>query len=288
MRKAFTLVELLVAIAIIAILMALLLPAVQWARESARRTACQNNLRQWGIAFHDHENATRFLPAGFRYQVSKGSFVSDLLPYLERTDLNYDLSRDWDDPANRAAIQTHLPLQLCPSASSARIATDFPALQAAAGDYTSTHGVNASYCTQIGWPLYEPPDRNGALVDVPITNAAIRDGLSQTFLLEEDAGRPELWRMGRRISGNSTNGAWADPDFEIALDGSDRGYVGGGQKMGTCVINCTNDNEAYSFHRGGVYVLLADGSVHFISETIHIRTFAALTTCASNDVVAEF
>ena len=288
MRKAFTLIELLVVIAIIGILVALILPAVQWARESARRTSCQNNLRQWGLAFHDYENAKQFLPAGFRYQSPKGSFVSDLLAYIERTDLQYDLTRDWDDPVNRTAIQTQLPLQQCPSSPRRRIATDFPGLQAATGDYTSTHGVNAGYCTLSGWPLYVPSDRNGSLVDVPLKSAAIRDGLSQTFLLLEDAGRPDLWRMGRPVSGNSTNGAWADPDFEIALDGADRSYVGGGQKMGTCVINCTNDNEAYSFHSGGAYVLLADGSVHFISEAIHVKTFAALTTRAAKDVVGEF
>src|SRR4029079_8115502 len=120
---------------------------------------------------------------------------------------------------------TQLPLQQCPSAPRARVAQDFPALQAAAGDYTNTHGVNAASCTLAGWPLYDPPDRNGALIDVPMKSSFIRDGLSQTFLLEEDAGRPELWRMGRLVSGNSTDGAWADPDFEVALDGSDRTYV---------------------------------------------------------------
>lgn len=125
-------------------------------------------------------------------------------------------------------------------------------------------------------------------MDVPLPSAAIRDGLSQTFLLEEDAGRPELWRMGRLADGNSTNGAWADPEFEIALDGADRSYVGGGQKLGTCVINCTNDNEVYSFHRGGAFVLMADGSIHFISDAIHVKTFAALTTRAVKDVVGEF
>jgi prepilin-type N-terminal cleavage/methylation domain-containing protein len=285
MRKAFTLVELLVVIAVIGILMALILPAVQWARESARRTSCQNNLRQWGLAFHDYENARQVLPAGFRYLSPKGSFVSDLLAYLERTDLQYDLTRDWDDPVNRAAIQTQLPLQLCPSAPRNRVATDFPSLQAAAGDYSNTHGVNSGYCAFVGWPLYDPPDRNGALIDVPMRSIFIRDGLSQTFLLEEDAGRPQLWRMGRLASGNSTNGAWADPDFEIALDGSDRNFVGVGQKLGDCVINCTNDNEAYSFHPGGAFVLLADGSVRFISEHIHARAFAALTTRAAKDVV---
>lgn len=285
MRKAFTLVELLVVIAIIGILMALILPAVQWARESARRTSCQNNLRQWGLAFHDYENARQYLPAGYRLQSPKGSFVSDLLAYIERSDLHYDLTRDWDDPVNRAAIQTQLAMQLCPSAPRGRIAVDFPALQAAVGDYTNTHGVNSGYCTLNGWPFYEPPDRNGVLVDVPTKSTFIRDGLSQTFLLVEDAGRPQLWRMGQVVSGNSTNAAWADPDFELALDGSDRTLVGGGQKMGNCVINCTNDNEAYSFHRGGAYVLMADGSVHFISEMIHIKTFAALTTRAAKDVV---
>lgn len=288
MRKAFTLVELLVVITIIGILMALLLPAVQWARESARRTYCQNNLRQWGLAFHNHENAKEYFPAGFRYQSPKGTFVSNLLPFIERGDLHYDLTRDWDDPVNRTAIQTQLPLQQCPSSSHGRIASDYPDLQAAAGDYTSTHGVNCGYCVLSGWPLYDPPDRNGALIDVPLKSAAIRDGLSQTFLLQEDAGRPELWRKGRIGLGESTNGAWADPDFEIALDGSDRGNVGGGQKMGDCVINCTNDNEAYSFHSGGAFMLLADGSVHFISELIAAKTFAALTTRASKDVTGEF
>ena len=288
MRKAFTLIELLVVIAIIGILFALLLPAVQWARELARRTSCQNNLRQWGIAFHDYESATRILPAGFRNQSPKGTFVSEILAYLERTDLPYDRARDWDDPVNRAAIQAHLSLQQCPSAPANRVATDIPGLFAAAGDYTSTHGVNSGYCTLAGWPLYSPPDNNGVLVDAVTTSASISDGLSQTFLLQEDAGRPELWRMGRRVNGNSTNGAWADPDFEIALDGADRGYVGGGQKMGTCVINCTNDNEAYSFHRGGAFVLMADGSVHFIHESINIQTFAALTTRAAEDVVGEY
>jgi prepilin-type N-terminal cleavage/methylation domain-containing protein len=288
MRKAFTLVELLVTIAIIGILMALLLPAVQWARESSRRSSCQNNLRQWGLAFHEYEIAKEFLPAGFRYQSPKGTFVSELLPYIERSDLHYDSTRDWDDPVNRVAIQSQLALQQCPSAQPGRIAMDFPDLKAAAGDYTNTHGVNSGFCTLSGWPLYDPPDRNGVLIDRPTKMAAIRDGLSQTFLLQEDAGRPELWRKGRMGLGDSTNAAWADPDFEIALDGSDRGYIGGGQKMGDCVINCTNDNEAYSFHSGGAFMLMADGSVHFLSEFISARTFAALTTRAAKDVVGEF
>src|SRR5205823_7351043 len=114
-----------------------------------------------------HENAKQYLPAGFRYQSPTGTFVSDLLAYTERTDLKYDLTRNWDDPVNLAAIQTQLPLQLCPSAPRGRVGMEVSTLEAAAGDYTSTHGVNNGYCVLNGWPLYSPPDRNGVLVDVP-------------------------------------------------------------------------------------------------------------------------
>lgn len=288
-RPGFTLVELLVVIAIIAILIALLLPAVQWARESARRTACQNNLRQWGLAFLEYENAKEAFPPGFQYQSPSGTFVPYLFPYVERTDLKYDLKKDWTDPDNRAAIQTQLPLMICPSSPDLnRVDSGWPGILPAVGDYSGTHGVNHGYCELQGWQVYNPPDRNGVLIDKPCRLSWIRDGQSQTFLLQEVAGRPDLYRMGRSVTGQATNGGWADPDYETALDGSDRLLVGGGQGKGTCVVNCTNDNEAFSFHTGGVYVLMADGAVRFIYDQIQERTFAALTTRAASDVPGEY
>ena len=90
--------------------------------------------------------------------------------------------------------------------------------------------------------------------------------------------------MGRVVSGNSTNAAWADPDFELALDGSDRTLVGGGQKMGSCVINCTNDDEIYAFHSGGANTLRADGSVQFLRDSIAPGIVAALISRSGGEV----
>ncbi len=108
-----------------------------------------------------------------------------------------------------------------------------------------------------------------------------------TFLLVEDAGRPELYRMGRHAVGGAGNGAWADPDYELALDGSDTLYTGQGQGQGTCVMNCTNDNEVYSFHPGGANMLYADGSVRFLRDSVSAITFAALTTKAGGEVISD-
>jgi prepilin-type processing-associated H-X9-DG protein len=91
--------------------------------------------------------------------------------------------------------------------------------------------------------------------------------------------------MGRFAVGGSGNGCWADPDFELALDGSDTLLTGPGQGMGTCVMNCTNDNEVYSFHPGGANMLYADGSVRFLRDSVSALTFAALTTKAGNEVI---
>src|SRR5262249_39948932 len=95
----------------------------------------------------------------------------------------------------------------------------------------------------------------------------------------------DLYKMGRRATaGTPSNAGWADPEIEIALDGSDTLPFGGGQGGGPCVMNCTNDNEVYSFHFGGANFAFADGSVRFIRESIRNPTSAALTTKGANDV----
>src|SRR5207247_445650 len=109
----------------------------------------------------------------------------------------------------------------------------------------------------------------------------IKDGTSVTFLVVEDSGRPELWRMGRKAAGAASAGGWADPNLEIALDGSDTLFTGNGQGFGPCVMNCTNDNEVYSFHTGGANFAFADGSVRYIRDTIRNTTFGALVTKAA-------
>jgi prepilin-type processing-associated H-X9-DG protein len=113
----------------------------------------------------------------------------------------------------------------------------------------------------------------------------VTDGLTHTITFVEDAGRPELWKMSRRAAGAASDSGWAIPDYEIALDGSDTLLAGSGQHDGPCVMNCTNDNEAFSFHPGGANLLFGDGAVHFVSDRVHNRVFAAISTRAAGDFV---
>jgi prepilin-type processing-associated H-X9-DG protein len=282
----FTVVELLVSVFIIGLLIALLLPAIQAARESSRRIHCQNKLRQWGVAIDLHENTQRHYPPGYRVVSPTGSFVPHLLPFVELGTVGYIRHRDWDDPVNQAAVGTSLSLLTCPSSPAQdRFAMTPAGVPLAVGDYTPTHGVNAIYCELAGWPLYSPTNENGVLTHEPQRPADVRDGLSQTITLVEDAGRPRLYRMGQATSGVADNAGWADPQYEIALDGADRLTTGHGQGLGTCVMNCTNHNEVYSFHPGGANLLFADGAVRLVSERISATAFAAITTRASDDLV---
>jgi prepilin-type N-terminal cleavage/methylation domain-containing protein/prepilin-type processing-associated H-X9-DG protein len=303
MRAAFTLVELLVVIAIIGVLVALLLPAVQAARESARRTQCQNNLRQFGLACHNFESVNKFLPPSkvvatdgsnpsarmTRQKLGiapdkKHSWVVLFMPYMELANVRdkYSFQVDWNDSTNRTIIGTSVPTFICPSTpttppTSVGAVTDYGALTGLLGTLYSSKQV-------IDKESHDNP-RGAMSNDTLIGFQSITDGLSNTFLLVEDAGRPQEYRTGRKaVTGATTSGAeWANPDNEFIVHTYDRNGQNAGE--GSCAVNCTNENELYSFHPGGVNNLFCDGSVRFMSQNTTPRVVCRLVTRAAGEVV---
>jgi prepilin-type N-terminal cleavage/methylation domain-containing protein len=197
-RIAFTLVELLVVIAIIGILIALLLPAVQAAREAARRSQCTNNLKQLGLAAHNHESAMGYLPPAFRGQQISGApryydlwgTLALLTPYLEQTsvyksiDLNltmYQLTSPWGIQAP-TAVKAVVPIFMCPSDRMQSVCSNAYAID---GELAPT---NYAFCLgtgttrgKTGW-LGSPYDADGVFYAQSKTRLTdIKDGTSNTI-----------------------------------------------------------------------------------------------------------
>jgi prepilin-type N-terminal cleavage/methylation domain-containing protein len=296
-RVAFTLVELLVVIAIIGILVALLLPAVQAAREAARRASCQNNLRQLGLALHNyHDQLGQFPPR--RIPAPTHSWVTLLLPQLEQGNVisiyNYGLG--WNHTQNQPAIVTPLNVLICPSApGSDRVDQVNSGTRAAVSDYAAATAMVAVAYTANG--LTPPYDMRGIIHNAPGTRMAeVLDGLSNTIMVVEDGGRPAHWVRGPRrgpdtanvgcgnanvAGGRVTGSGWADPASDLPV----HSFAASGLSCpGPCVMNCTNNNEPFAFHTGGINTIYGDCSVRFVYETMSISAFAAQITRAGGEV----
>jgi prepilin-type N-terminal cleavage/methylation domain-containing protein/prepilin-type processing-associated H-X9-DG protein len=305
-RAAFTLVELLVVVAIIGVLIALLLPAVQAAREASRRVSCQNNLRQLGLALHNFHSVHRVLPASGWTTVGsgnpKGKFVgwrALALPHLEEAGLQkaYDFNLNWWEGGNVAVGLVSIDSFRCPSvperrdvlsavAKPPRPAMTFPR-PLAPTDYEAIMGVQPSvdplrYETQA-------TNRSAMYRNSRVKMTQILDGTAKTILLVECAARPLTYR-GRNVQvdlANDQGQGWIDSEGPFSLDGSnvDGSVQGQGPTLTPWAMNATNENEPYSFHPAGGNTLFADGHVQFIAETIPLETFAALCTRAGAETV---
>ncbi|MEM9701420.1 MAG: DUF1559 domain-containing protein [Planctomycetota bacterium] len=328
-RPGFTLIELLVVIAIIAILVALLLPAVQQAREAARRTQCQNNLKQLGLGLHNHESALRYYPSQREIERApvppssqsfyRWSAFALLTPYLDQSNIYQaiDLRQPLyvftpgpppavvTQPDLSAVVAIQVDTFLCPSASVERTNEEWGAT-----NYMTCQG------TGLDGGLYE--DSDGAFfIDSRTTPGDVRDGLSNTAFASEsligdgrtstatradvlgtpDAEAAMVWNAVEPVvddawclSGSSElvwnrGEKWADG--AVTTTGYHHRHVPNSEIL-DCASRFAAVKSARSRHPGGVNLLLGDGSVRFVSETVNLVTWQAVGSAAGGEVLTDF
>lgn len=329
-RRGFTLVELLVVIAIIGVMVSLLLPAVQAAREAARRMQCGNNLKQIGLALHNYESAHKVFPAqssgpspGIHFSARRGSWFTSILPFMEQNALadQYDWRLHWHDAGNAPAVTSEVPSFRCPSAlerpgfewsvlinyanatSTTMTLTPRDFYYGAVTDYSNVGGVSSQLNSLLASNLrLSDPFNCGVLKSQAVKLAEITDGLSNTILVVECAGRPNLYQQGRLVPDGTTPKTWSGaasvtrplPTGGVWASHNKGFLVAGSQndgntaiRPGTCLINCSNDNEIYSFHPGGANVLMSDGSVTLLSESASLELVVAMVSRNGREVVTH-
>jgi prepilin-type N-terminal cleavage/methylation domain-containing protein/prepilin-type processing-associated H-X9-DG protein len=300
-RAAFTLVELLVVITIIGILIALLLPAVQAAREAARRMQCCNNLKQWGLAMANYESQYHVYPYGIRFAFNtsetvatlRHTFVPSLWPFMEQQSLydRYNFSVGFYETSNLALAAVQVSGYFCPTDRQGYWKAIEPSNYLYGPRSRGNYVVNWGYCdyNQTSPADYKigpfGPKRQRTVADV-------KDGLSNTMFMGEVIQSP-----------NDT-----DYDFRGDIFNDD---VGGAQFMAyytpnsgidtldfcattdkDSIMPCTKTGSAYystarSKHSGGVNIGFGDGSVQFISNQINTTTWRALGSMAGDEAIAS-
>jgi prepilin-type N-terminal cleavage/methylation domain-containing protein/prepilin-type processing-associated H-X9-DG protein len=294
--NGFTLVELLVVIAIVGLLVALLLPAVQAAREAGRCLQCKNNLRQIGLGILNYESAMRTFPPGI---ISRAATKNEpglgpgwgwgarILPYLEQTTLRVDFKREITDPVHEKVRVTPLPTFLCPSDSvttstfSVADEAGAPLTELAFANYV---GVGGTF-EVTGFP----DTGTGVLFrNRAIKISEIRDGTSHTVLVGERGSRqsPQTTWVGA-VTGASIpplNPTYEDEGPPVLVL-TNTGTADDGRVPNSQFDHVEDSN---SEHPQGVNFLFCDGSVQIIPNTIDARVWKALGTRASSEPTSEY
>jgi prepilin-type N-terminal cleavage/methylation domain-containing protein/prepilin-type processing-associated H-X9-DG protein len=293
----FTLIELLAVIAVISLLLALLLPAVQAARSAAQRLSCSSKMRQIGIAIHSYNNVhSRFPPS--KWGTENGSkpprhnILTFLLPYLELQDI-YDevnFSDHWSSVTNYSATKRELSIFQCPAAPRKNTYNNIIYY---VSDYAVAEKIRKT-ANHIE-PLFKNsivlsrtaeqlrgllrPDNESLNIE------SVSDGLSNTMMFFECSARPFIYGLHWRFDSLKTP---PEHRYESSADWASNkspfyiGEVCGEGKMQ--LMNCTNNEEIYSFHAGGANFLFGDNAVRFIGESIHPEQFISLFTAIAGDV----
>ena len=326
-RSAFTLVELLVVIAIIGILVALLLPAVQAAREAARRMSCGNNMKQLGLALHNYHDVYRRLPPMAFYPKTvvgdDWSLHARLLPYLEQASLHNFIV--WGVPYTQqgAVAQMRIPTFICPSETKARPRPDPQPSDPNFTHFPLNYGVNAG-----SWFVFAPTTQQGGdgltHPQASFDFAALTDGTTNTLAFAEvkaytpylrDGGNPAglgvappvataVGGMGGSFKADSGHTEWVDgrvhqtgvtvtfpPNTQVPFTNAGIAYDidFNSSREGKNITNPTYATvTSRSYHPGGVQVTLADGSIQFVSQTVDATVWRSLGTRAGGEVVGPY
>jgi prepilin-type N-terminal cleavage/methylation domain-containing protein/prepilin-type processing-associated H-X9-DG protein len=288
-RRGFTLVELLVVIAIIGVLVALLLPAIQAAREAARASQCRNHLKQVGLAVHQYHDTMGRLPPGWVANQPEGvpgwGWSAALLPYLEQRNLDESLKRHLPiaDAANQQSRETVLPVLLCGSDPHPKAFTIFGGAEG--GDEEESFATNID----AGTPLFRIARSNyvgmfgvSEIEESPAAGEGVFFFLSRTRFAEITDGLSNTLVVGERYA-KQGNSVWA-------------GVVEGANEAMVRVVgvgdHAPNDphhhfDDFASYHPGGVHFLYGDGSVQRINSQIDIAAYQALCTRGGGETVTS-
>ncbi len=308
-HSAFTLIELLVVIAVLGVLVALLLPAVQAAREAARRIQCANNLKQVGLGFHSYHSTFQKFPVGGAgvasatnasiRQMWRPSWGTSLLPFIEQSALYDTLDMDvpYLDAVNRAGGAEIVRTYLCSSAPKSTMLRpngDTPTSSVRYGrtDYGGNYGERGLRCppphqcqnnySDIG--ITDGVGRGALLFgkDGQLAMKSFLDGTSSTIMIGEAPeglhsiwiGHKNLFDQSAPISAHVVPGTqWQScAPFLKSVEGN----------------FCDFGQEFHSYHPGGSMFLMVDGSTHFITEQLDLKIFSALLSRRGGEVISDF